>query len=69
MITFAEIVDRVDDLSSEEIDELREILRQKKQQELMKLVEDARKESAEGKTISFSSTAELTSYFEKLKDD
>jgi hypothetical protein len=47
MITFAELVEKVEHLSEDEMDELREILRKKKEKEIIKAVEEARKESSE----------------------
>lgn len=69
MVTFAELVETVEHLSEDEIDELRVILRKKKEHEILEAVEKARKESEEGKTISFSSTEEIKSFFEKLMKD
>lgn len=66
MITFAELVEKVEHLSEDEMDELREILRKKKEQELIRVVEEARKESSEGKTVVLSSPEEIKSYFEKM---
>ncbi len=69
MVTFAEIVETVENMSSDEIDELREILRRKKEEEIFKAVEEVRQESKEGKTVSFSSPEEIKIYFEKLIKD
>ncbi len=69
MITFAELVETVEHLSEDEIDELRNILRKKKEQELIKAVEEARKESSEGKTLVLSSPEEIKSYFDKMMND
>ncbi len=69
MVTFAEIVETMDHLSSEEIDELREILRRRKEEEIFKAVEEVRQESKEGKTVKFSSPDEIKAYFEKLTKD
>lgn len=52
MVSFAEIVETVDHLSEDEIDELRAILRKKKEQEILEASEEALKEYKEGKTIS-----------------
>lgn len=69
MITFAELVEKVEHLSDDEMDELREILRRKREQEILKAVEEARKESREGKTLVFTSPEEVQSYFEKMIND
>lgn len=66
MITFAELVEKVEHLSEDEMDELREILRRKNEQEIVKAVEEARKESREGNTLVFTSAEEVKSYFEKI---
>ena len=66
MITFAELVEKVEQLSEDEMDELREILRRKNEQKILKAVEEARKESREGKTLAFSSLEEVKSYFQKM---
>lgn len=69
MITFAELVEKVEQLSEDEMDELNVILQRKKEQELIKLVEDARKESREGKTLVLSSPEEIKLYFEKIMNN
>ncbi|MCW3112867.1 MAG: hypothetical protein JWR18_1263 [Segetibacter sp.] len=66
MITFAELVEKVEHLSEDEMDELREILRKKKEKEIIKAVEEARKESSEGRTLVFSSAEEVKSHFQKM---
>ena len=69
MITFAELVEKVEHLSEDEIEELRDILRRKNEQKILKAVEEARQESREGKTLAFSSPEEVRSYFEKMMND
>lgn len=69
MVTFAELVKTMEHLSEDEIDELREILRKKKEDEIFQAVEEVRQESKEGKTISFSSADDIKAYFEKLIKD
>lgn len=69
MITFAELVEKVEHLSEDEMDELRQILRRKDEQNILKAVEEARKESIEGKTLAFSSVEEVKSYLEKMVND
>lgn len=53
MVTFEELVKTVEHLSEDERDELRDILRRKKEQEIIEAVAEARKESAEGKTVYY----------------
>lgn len=62
-------METVEHLSEDEIDELRAILRKKKEQEILEALEDARKESEEGKTIVLSSPEEIKSFFAKLMND
>lgn len=69
MITFAELVEKVEQLSEDEIEELRKILLRKNEQKILEAVEEARKESREGKTLVFSSPEEVSSYFEKVMND
>jgi len=69
MVTFAELVETVDHLSEDEIDELHAILRKKKEEEIFKAVEEARKESEEGKTIVLSSPEEIKDFFQKMMND
>lgn len=69
MITFAEIVETIDHLSEDEIDELRLILRKKKEQEILKASNEALKEYEEGKTISLSSPEQITEFFNNLNKD
>jgi hypothetical protein len=66
MITFAEIVKNVENLSFDELNELQVILQIKKEKEILAAIEDARKESAEGKTISLSSKEDIKNFLEKL---
>jgi len=66
MVTFAELVEAVEHLSEDERDELSLILARRKQAELLKASEEARKESEEGKTVVLSSPEEIKSFFEKL---
>ena len=66
MITFAEIVKNVENLSFDELNELQVILQIKKEKEILAAIEEARKESAEGKTISLSSKEDIKNFLEKL---
>ncbi len=69
MVTFTELVETVEHLSEDEIDELREILRKKKEQELLKASEEALKEYREGKTVSFKSPEEIKKFFNEMISD
>lgn len=69
MVTFTELVETVEHLSEDEIDELREILRKKKEQELLKASEEALKEYREGKTVSFKSPDEIKKFFNEMIND
>jgi len=66
MVAFTELVETVEHLSEDEIDELREILRKKKEQELLKVSEEALKEYREGKTVSFKSPEEIKKFFNEM---
>ena len=73
MVTFAELKERVEHLSGDEIDELREILRkkaiEKKEQEILEASKLALKEYEEGKTISLKSPEEIKGFFNKMMND
>lgn len=73
MVTFAELVETVEHLSKEETQEIKKIIERKwlniRQQELIQAVEEARKESVEGKTLVLFSPEEIKSYFEKIMRD
>ncbi len=69
MVTFAELVKTVEHLSEDEIDELREILRKKKEQEILKASKVALKEYEEGKTISLKSPEEIKIFFNEMIND
>jgi len=69
MVTFTELVETVEHLSEDEIDELREILRKKKEQEILKASEEALKEYREGKTVSFKSPEEIKKFFNEMIND
>lgn len=66
MVAFTELVETVEHLSEDEIDELREILRKKKEQELLKASEEALKEYREGETVSFKSPEEIKKFFNEM---
>ncbi len=69
MVTFAELVETVEHLSEDEIDELREILRRKKEEEILEASKEALKEYKEGKTISLSSPEEIKNFFNNLMNE
>ena len=69
MITFAELVEKVEHLSEDEIDELREILRRKREREILEASNNALKEYEEGKTISLKSPEEIKSFFNEMMND
>ena len=69
MITFAELIETVEHLSEDEIDELREILRKKKEQEILEASKEALKEYEEGKTISLESPEEIKKFFNEMMND
>jgi hypothetical protein len=69
MITFAELVEKVEHLSEDEMDELREILRKKNERELLEASKEALKEYEEGKTISLKSPEEIKKFFNEMLND
>jgi hypothetical protein len=73
MATFAEIVDQVDDLSKEELEELKKIIQLRwieiRRQEILEAAEEARRERAEGQTVVLSTPEEIKSYFMKMIND
>ena len=69
MVSFAEIVETVDHLSEDEIDELRAILRKKKEQEILEASEEALKEYKEGKTISLKSPEDIKNFFNEMMNN
>jgi hypothetical protein len=69
MVTFAELVKTVEHLSEDEIDELREILRRRKEEEILKASAEATKEYEEGKTVSLKSPEEIEKFFNSFIND
>lgn len=73
MTTFAELVEKVDDLSKDELEELKRIIQMRwieiRRQEILEAVEEARREHAEGKAVILSSPEEIKSYFMKMIGD
>jgi hypothetical protein len=69
MITFAELVEKVEHLSEDEMDELREIIRRKREREILEASNGALKEYEEGKTISLKSPEEIKSFFNEMMND
>ena len=70
MTTFAEIAEKVDELSKDELEELKRMIEMRwiemRRQEIYEAAEEARKEHAEGKTIVLSSPEEIKNYFMKM---
>ncbi len=69
MITFAELVEKVEHLSEDEMDDLREVLRRKKEREILEASNEALKEYEEGKTISLKSPEEIKRFFNEMIND
>jgi hypothetical protein len=70
MSKLEEIINSFEALSVEELEQVKTIAEKewlrKRQDQIIALVEEARKESAEGKTLVLSSPEEIKSFFEKL---
>ena len=70
MITFADIAEKVEELSKDELEELKRVVELRwielRRQEIVQASEEARKEHAEGKTIVLSSPEEIKDYFKKM---
>ena len=70
MITFADIAAKVEELSKDELEELKRVVELRwielRRQEIVQAAEEARKEHAEGKTIVLSSPEEIKDYFKKM---
>lgn len=73
MTTFAEMAEKVDALSKDELEELKRMIEMRwiemRRQEILEAVEEARKEHAEGKTVVLSSPEEIKNYFMKMISD
>jgi hypothetical protein len=73
MMTFAEIAEKVDHLSKDELEELKRVVEMRwielRRQEILEAAEEARKEHAEGKTVVLSSPQEIKNYFMKMIHD
>ena len=69
MVTFAELVETVEHLSEDEIDELRQILRKKKEQEILEASKAALKEYEKGKAISLKTPEEIKNFFNNLRNE
>jgi hypothetical protein len=73
MTTFAEIAEKVEELSKDELEELKKIVEVRwieiRRQEILEAAEEARKEHAEGKTVVLSSPEEIKDYFLKMIHD
>lgn len=70
MVTFAELVNSLDNLTSDEMVALKKLVKKKwidiRQQEILDIAEKARRESANGETIVLSTPEEIKSYFSKM---
>ena len=70
MVTFSELVDTLDQLTTGEILELKRILDERwvsiRQEEILAEVAIARKESKEGKTSILSTPEDIKVYFSKM---
>ena len=73
MPTFAELVDSVDQLSKEEMEEMRRILKakliEKRRQEILEASEEALQDRKEGKTITLKTPEEIKKYFTNILDE
>lgn len=69
MVTFAELVENIHHFSEDEIEKLREILKNKKEKEILEASKQALKEYEEGKTISLSSPEEIKKFFINLVNE
>ena len=70
MVTFSELVDTLDQLTTGEMLELKRILDERwlsiRQEEILAEVAIVRKESIEGKTLILSSQEDIKKYFSKM---
>ena len=70
MVTFSELVDTLDNLTTGEMLELKRILDERwlsiRQEEILAEVAIVRKESIEGKTLILSSQEDIKKYFSKM---
>jgi len=73
MVGFTEIIDTVDQLSKEELEELKQAVQLKwlelRRKEIAAAAEQGRQEHADGKTIVLSTPEEIKSYFLTLIDN
>ena len=73
MTTFAEIAEKVEELSKDELEELKKIVEVRwieiRRQEILEAAEEARREHVEGKTVVLSSPEEIKNYFLKMIHD
>lgn len=69
MITFEELKEKVEQLSEDEMDDLREILRKKKEKEILEASREALKEYEEGKTVALKSPEEIKAFFDEVLND
>ena len=63
MTAFAELIEKVDGLSKDELEELKPVIQLRwieiRRQEMLEAAEEARRERAEGKTVVLSSPEEI----------
>lgn len=73
MLTLAELTEKVEALSKDELEELKRVVELRwielRRQEIFEAAEEARKEHAEGKTVVLSSPEEIKDYFLKMIND
>jgi hypothetical protein len=73
MITFADIAEKVEYLSKDELEELKRVVEMRwielRRQEIFEAAEEGRREHAEGKTVILSSPQEIKNYFMKMIQD
>lgn len=73
MVTFAELTEKVEVLSKDELEALKRVVELRwielRRQEIVEAAEEARREHAEGKTVVLSSPEEIKDYFMKMIND
>jgi len=73
MVTFAELTEKVEALSKDELEELKRVVELRwielRRQEIFEAAEEARREHVEGKTVVLSSPEEIKDYFMKMIND
>jgi len=73
MVTFAELTEKVEALSKDELEELKRVVELRwielRRQEIFEAAEEARREHVEGKTVVLSSPEEIKDCFMKMIND